>query len=95
MKSLISFQAEIESFMSVSATGLQILVKLVENTTEHLFLAMTRKQWSSIASVGDQSEHITNIAQTLAPTISIIRQLFSSTPKFFKLFCDKFTEYTI
>jgi vacuolar protein sorting-associated protein 53 len=92
LRSLISFQTELDSFTTTSATGLQILVRLVENTTDPQFLAMTRKQWSSIASVGDQSEHITQFAQTLSPSIMLIRKMFSGG-KFFKMFCDKFAEY--
>lgn len=91
LRSLITFQAELDSFMSTSSTGLQLLVKLVENTTEAHFLSMARRPWSTLASVGDQSEHITQFAQTLSPIIQLIRKMFSGS-KFFKIFCDKFTE---
>jgi hypothetical protein len=92
LRPMISFETEIGSFLLVTATSIQILVKLVENTADAHFMAMTRKSWASLASVGDQSEHITQIAQTLSPSIMLIRKMFVNTSKCFKLFCEKFAE---
>ena len=66
-------------------------MRSVENTLDAALIAMTRKSWGTIASVGDQSDHIFSIGQTLSAIIPIIRKQFLS-PKFFKTFCDKFVE---
>lgn len=92
LRSLVSFQPERDTFLTTSATGISLLVRLVENTNDAHFLAMTRRHWQTLASVGDQSDHVTQIAYGLTPSILLIRQVLGSG-KFFKLFCDKFTEY--
>lgn len=71
--------------------GLQTLVRLVENSLEGPLLNMTRRSWSTLASVGDQSEHISAVASILSPIILLIRKQFSGG-KFFKGFCDRFAE---
>ena len=52
---------------------------------------MTKKNWGTITTVGDQSDHISSIGQILSQTIPTIRKQLTS-PKFFKSFCDKFVE---
>ncbi|KAH9257196.1 hypothetical protein BASA81_004585 [Batrachochytrium salamandrivorans] len=91
MKGLLSLSAERESFMSCSASAVQSLVRLVENSTEAAFQAMIKRSWSTVTSVGDQSEHITMIAVTLSSAIKVIRRTIIST-KYFRSFCDKFAE---
>jgi hypothetical protein len=71
--------------------ALNALVRSVENTLDAALISMTRKSWGTIASVGDQSDYITSIGQTLSTIIPIIRKHFFQ-PKFFKSFCDKFAE---
>ncbi|KAI8905961.1 Vps53-like protein [Gorgonomyces haynaldii] len=89
--SLVSFQTEIDGFVNAAATGLQCLVRLFETMLEPCLINMTKRPWGTISSVGDQSEYITQIAQQLKPSILLVRKLFSGG-KFFRTFCDKFTE---
>lgn len=89
--SLVSFTTEIEGFGATTGMALVSLVRSVENTLDAALISMTRKSWGTIASVGDQSDHITSIGQTLSTIIPIIRKQFVQ-PKFFKSFCDKFAE---
>ena len=90
-KSLVSFEVERDAFVAASMAGIQRLVKLVENANEPAFLAMTKRPWGSLPSVGDQSEHITQFALVLKPMILLLKQVFTGG-KFFKTFCDKFVE---
>jgi hypothetical protein len=90
-KGLISFVAEVEAFASLTGSALITLVHGVENMLDAALILMTKKSWATMATVGDQSEHITAIAQSLSSIIPIIRKQLTS-PKFFKSFCDKFVE---
>ncbi|XJO70732.1 hypothetical protein BDV3_000355 [Batrachochytrium dendrobatidis] len=91
MKGLLSLSAEKDSFFGCSAAAIQWLVKLVENANESALQSMTRRQWNTLSSVGDQSEHITQIAVTLSAAIKIIRKTITSS-KYFRSFCDKFVD---
>ncbi|KAI8896468.1 Vps53-like protein, partial [Globomyces pollinis-pini] len=91
MKTLVSFSAEMEGFLTTTATAIQSLVKGIENTLEPAFNLMSKKSWSSLATVGDQSEHITMIAGILQTNIPLVRKQIASQ-KFFRTFCDKFVE---
>jgi hypothetical protein len=66
-------------------------VKTLEIILDPPFAAMQKKHWANIQSVGDQSDHINQMAQILKPQAIVIRKTFFS-PKFFKQFCDKFIE---
>lgn len=52
---------------------------------------MTKIPWSTIESVGDQSEYITAIAQYLEKVVGVIKGMVAG--KYFRSFCDKFVEY--
>lgn len=83
--------AEIDAFTQTTAQTLVALVRAIENTLDNALVAMTKKSWATITSVGDQSEHITLIAKTLQVYIPILRKQITA-PKYFRSFCDKFVE---
>lgn len=76
---------------SASGASLQGLVRGVESMLESCITSMMRRSWSSIDSVGDQSEHVTQIAVTLSNIIQKMRRYLTSD-RFFKSFSDKFAE---
>lgn len=88
---MVSFTAEVEAFTVLTGTALISLVRGVENILDSALITMTKKSWYTTTTVGDQSEHITAIAQSLSSVIPNIRKQLTS-PKFFKSFCDKFVE---
>ena len=90
-KSKISYSEQNDKFLSVSGTALQALLRAVESRVESCFTSMIRKAWSSIESVGDQSDYISQIGTVLSDIARSIRKHLNS-PKFFKSFCDKFAE---
>ncbi len=77
----------------MTGAALLSLVKAVENVLDGALIAMTKKNWAMIPTVGDQSEHISLIGSSLTNIIPVIRkQLVITSPKYFKSFCDKFVE---
>ena len=89
LKQLISFEAEVETFKTSVSLALQVLVKSVENRLENIIITMTKRSWF-ITTVGDQSDHITQIGKILAEIVPKIRQDIDQ--KYFRSFCDKFCE---
>ena len=90
-KSQISYSSECDAFMSIAGVALSCLVRGVENSLDPCLTTMIRRSWSTIESVGDQSEYVTQIAVSLSNIVQKIRKYLSS-PRYFKSFCDKFTE---
>ncbi|KAJ3271836.1 Vacuolar protein sorting-associated protein 53 [Terramyces sp. JEL0728] len=90
-KTLVSFATESEAFATTTATALLVLVKTVENYFGNALNILSKKNWSALSSVGDQSEHVTLIAQVLSQNIPIIRRSLTNQ-KHFRSFCDKFVE---
>ncbi|KAJ3257796.1 Vacuolar protein sorting-associated protein 53 [Boothiomyces macroporosus] len=90
-KTLVSFSSETEGFTTTTATALLSLVKSVENYFGNALNIMSKKNWSALSSVGDQSEHVTQIAQVLSQYVPIIRRSLANQ-KHFRSFCDKFVE---
>ncbi|XP_059486427.1 vacuolar protein sorting-associated protein 53 homolog [Neocloeon triangulifer] len=86
----IKFSAEQDIFHNVISNCIQLLVQDLEIACEPAFTAMSKIQWNSIESVGDQSGYVTAITGHLKSTIPIIRDNFASSRKYFTQFCIKF-----
>ncbi|KAI9356191.1 Vps53-like protein [Zopfochytrium polystomum] len=92
LKSTVSFSQEIEGFIGVTGSAIKSLVVMVETLTEPALTAMTRRSWGNIDSVGDQSEYVTQIGNTIVNAVNSLKSALTG-PKYFKMFCDKFAEY--
>lgn len=79
------------SLISVSGTGIKALVRGIENSIEPAFNIMVKKAWGTVEAVGDQSDYVNTIATTLQFSVGAVKQHFASN-KYFRTFCDKFTE---
>lgn len=54
---------------------------------------MTRVPWATFSSVGDQSEYVTQMGSVIIPHVIIIKKMLrEETIKYFRSFCDKFSE---
>ncbi|KAI8814119.1 Vps53-like protein [Cladochytrium replicatum] len=92
-KTMVNFSNESDTFLSVAANGVRVLVRGVENGLDPSLNLMTRKQWGGIQSVGDQSDYINQIATSLRGMVGTIKSSIpASNSKYFKNFCDKFAE---
>ncbi|TPX70634.1 hypothetical protein SpCBS45565_g01703 [Spizellomyces sp. 'palustris'] len=89
---LVNFNRERDAFLDVSSTGIKILVHGIENCVEPALNGMLKRPWGTLEAVGDQSEYVTIIAQTLMSTFTVARRTFASNTKYFRTFCDKFAE---
>lgn len=73
-------------------TSIQALVREVNSCLQPSFISMSKIPWSSMNSVGDQSEYVVSLSNVLCNLIQIIRKTVTNS-KQFKWFCDKFVEF--
>nr|CAG4643761.1 EOG090X024P [Lepidurus arcticus] len=91
----ISLQGEQDMFgkygvFSVVGHCIQLLVSDLELTCDAPLQSMTRVQWSAIECVGDQSPYVTTLATNWKQTVPLVRDLLSSTRKYFTQYCVRF-----
>ncbi|KAJ3177891.1 Vacuolar protein sorting-associated protein 53 [Geranomyces variabilis] len=89
---LVNFNRERDGFLDVSTAGIKMLVHGIETTLEPAMTAMVKRPWGALEAVGDQSDYVTMIAQSLGTTVAIVKRTFASNTKYFRAFCDKFSE---
>nr|CAG4651629.1 EOG090X024P [Triops cancriformis] len=75
---------------SVVGHCIQLLVTDLELSCEAPLQSMTRVQWSAIECVGDQSLYVTALATNWKQTVPLVRDLLSSTRKYFTQYCVRF-----
>lgn len=56
---------------------------------------MTKMSWSSVEAVGDQSNYVTALTSHLKTSIPPLRELLSTSRKYFTQVCVKFAKYSI
>nr|CAI5860964.1 unnamed protein product [Callosobruchus analis] len=88
----IDFSKEQDDFHKVISNCIQILVQDLENACEPALTAMSKIQWQTFDTVGDQSPYITAITTHLKTTVPIIRDNLSHSRKYFTKFCIKFVD---
>lgn len=86
----INLSQEQDIFHDVISECILLLVQDLEATCDSALTAMTKIQWSSIETVGDQSNYVNTIVLHLRQTIPTIRDRLSSCRKYFTQLCVKF-----
>ncbi|KAI4965794.1 hypothetical protein ZWY2020_048177 [Hordeum vulgare] len=76
-----------DEFSAVITKALMTLVHGVETKFDAEMVAMTRVPWSTLESVGDQSEYVNGISSILSSTVPALGSLLS--PTYFQYFLDK------
>ncbi|CAM0884210.1 unnamed protein product [Alopecurus aequalis] len=76
-----------DEFSAVITKALMTLVHGVETKFDAEMVAMTRVPWSTLESVGDQSEYVNGISSILSSTVPVLGSLLSSI--YFQYFLDK------
>lgn len=71
--------------------SIQALVRQLNSLLIGAFQAMGKIPWSSLQTVGDQSEYVTQIASIVSTGMITIRKSVTN-PKHLRWFCDKFVE---
>jgi len=90
-KEKIEMNSEKDNIMAIVTNCIKALSKGMDAALDPAFLTMSRIPWSSLQAVGDQSEYVGSIIQTIAKTIPPIRSSLANS-KYFRIFCDKFVE---
>ncbi|KAI7742047.1 hypothetical protein M8C21_030053 [Ambrosia artemisiifolia] len=76
-----------DEFSAVITKALVTLVNGLETKFDTEMATMTRVPWSTLESVGDQSEYVTNIKMILNGSIPVLGSLLSTV--YFQFFLDK------
>ncbi|CAM0884212.1 unnamed protein product [Alopecurus aequalis] len=82
-----------DEFSAVITKALMTLVHGVETKFDAEMVAMTRVPWSTLESVGDQSEYVNGISSILSSTVPVLGSLLSSI--YFQYFLDKFLDFVL
>ncbi|KAI9208319.1 Vps53-like protein [Polychytrium aggregatum] len=90
-KTMISMSGESDAFVTVTGTAMRILIRGFENSIEPALVAMSKRNWGTLESVGDQSEYVTQIGNVLSASAAVLRSSLSGQ-KYFRTFCDKFSD---
>ncbi|KAF7380281.1 hypothetical protein HZH66_014636 [Vespula vulgaris] len=86
----INLSQEQDIFHDVISDCILLLVQDLEAACDSALSAMTKMQWSSIETVGDQSNYVNTIVVHLRQMIPTIRDRLSSCRKYFTQLCVKF-----
>lgn len=86
----IDLSGEEDVFNSVIANCIQLLVQDLESACEPALTAMSKIQWQSVETVGDQSGYVTAITTHIRQALPLIRDNLTSSRKYFTQFCVKF-----
>jgi hypothetical protein len=90
-KDQISLNSEREMFLVAATNAVQALVREVNSCVYVAVQSMTKIPWSTFQAVGDQSEYVSMMSNSLFTNVKLIRKIVRS-PKHFKWFCDKFVD---
>lgn len=87
----VNMDKERNAFLMLVTTSIQALVRLTNSCIYNALISMTKISWSSMQTVGDQSEYVTNIGINLQSNVAVARRHIINA-KHFKWLCDKFVD---
>lgn len=79
-------------FCSIISSCTRALVRAVENHYEPAMVNMSKLPWATVEYVGDQSEYVSSIHNTLKTCVGATQELITNK-RYFRTFCDKLIEY--
>ncbi|KAI8990308.1 vacuolar protein sorting-associated protein 53 [Pilobolus umbonatus] len=82
------------SFMSAISMCIDATIRCLEQSFDSQFSQMTRISWSTIDTVGDQSDFITQIQDRIKRYITVFGRNIANR-RYFRTFCDRFAEIFI
>ncbi|KAL0274108.1 UNVERIFIED_CONTAM: hypothetical protein PYX00_006616 [Menopon gallinae] len=91
----VNMSQEQDIFHNVISSSIQLLVQDLETACDASLAVMTKMNWQSVESVGDQSPYVTAISGHLKATVPLIRDQLASSRKYFTQFCVKFSSIFI
>lgn len=87
-KAKIDMNREQEAFQDVTAKGIRVLVSGLCQRTDQAFKTMTNINWSTLDGVGEESNYVRSMNDTIQPFVITVKNLLPSS--YFRSFCDKF-----
>ncbi|KAG0239768.1 Vacuolar protein sorting-associated protein 53 [Actinomortierella wolfii] len=87
----ISLEEERQSFLNIISACTRTLVQSIDSTYESALTAMSKVPWATLESVGDQSEYVTTIQQTMRMCVGAIQE-YVTNKRYFRTFCDKLVD---
>ncbi|KAJ3194380.1 Vacuolar protein sorting-associated protein 53 [Irineochytrium annulatum] len=90
-KTKVNFTQEAESFLTVTGSAIKLLVHMAEVASDPALSQMVRRPWGTMESVGDQSEYVTQMGNSLFAIAALIRRTLAGS-KYLRTFWDKGSE---
>ncbi|KAG0342832.1 Vacuolar protein sorting-associated protein 53 [Podila horticola] len=87
----VSMETERQAFLFIISSCTRALVRAVENHYEPAMVNMSKLPWATVEYVGDQSEYVSSIHNTLKTCVGAIQELITNK-RYFRTFCDKLIE---
>lgn len=77
-------------FHSVISTCIHLLVADLESACEPALNAMSKMPWSTVRTVGDQSNYVNSLVSHWMNNVPVVRDHLAGYRKYFTQFCVKF-----
>ena len=87
-KASIDMSEEQGAFQDVTAKSIRVLVSGLEQRLDIVMKEISRTNWASFDTVGEESAYVRTIHLTIHPFVVQVRNLIPSS--YFRSFCDKF-----
>ncbi|KAF9326080.1 Vacuolar protein sorting-associated protein 53 [Podila minutissima] len=87
----VSMETERQAFLFIISSCTRALVRAVENHYEPAMVNMSKLPWATVEYVGDQSEYVSSIHNTLKTCVGGTQELITNK-RYFRTFCDKLIE---
>lgn len=87
LKAKINMSDERDIFGSVISNCIYLLVQDLQLACEHHLADMSKRSWTSLDSVGDQSAYVTRVEACFKRTVPLVRANLSKARKYFTQFC--------
>ncbi|OBZ90694.1 Vacuolar protein sorting-associated protein 53 [Choanephora cucurbitarum] len=87
----IDFQAVKDSFMKAISVCIDTIIKNLEQSIDSQMSQMTRLPWSTMDTVGDQSDYVSQILDIIKNNVGIVGKVVVNR-RYYRTFSDRFAE---
>ncbi|KAI8373960.1 Vps53-like protein [Choanephora cucurbitarum] len=87
----IDFQAVKDSFMKAISVCIDTIIKNLEQSIDSQMSQMTRLPWSTMDTVGDQSDYVSQILDIIKNNVGIVGKIVVNR-RYYRTFSDRFAE---
>ncbi|KAI7874765.1 hypothetical protein K492DRAFT_168869 [Lichtheimia hyalospora FSU 10163] len=87
----VDLQDSRESFMGAVSSCIDSAVQVLQRSCDNHLQQMIKLSWSSLDTVGDQSEYVTFILDTIKESATTVGHTIANK-RYFRTFCDRFVD---